>query len=245
VPGPARAAHLSPWGRLVAASGSLLGAVALALLIWSLASSEERRTSYAVGGSLAGVDLDLADADVDVTGGGRATAVTVAHTDRFGFGHAPSADRSIAAGRFRVRSRCPSTVLHGCSVRYRVVVPDNVPLTIRTTDGTVRFRGYRGSARVTTERGDIDITGFCGFSLQARADGGGDIDASTACPPPQLSLRTTTGAVRAQVPVGRYRVDASTSGGRAQVRGVTVDAGAPFAIQALSGSGAVSVERGP
>jgi hypothetical protein len=245
VPGPARAAHLSPWGRLVAACGLAVGAAALTLLIWSLASSEERQVSYHVRGPLSGVALDLADADVEVTGGGRGSTVVVAHVDRFGFGHAPTAQRAIDAGTFRVTSRCPKTVMHGCSVRYRVVVPDNVPLTIATTGGSVRFRGYRGSARVTTQGGDIDIAGFCGFSLQARADGGGDIDASTACPPPQLSLRTTSGAVRARVPSGRYRVDASTSKGPAEIRGVTVDAGAPFAIQALSSSGAVSVERGP
>jgi hypothetical protein len=236
---------VSPWGLLVAACGLLVGAVALTLSIWSVASSEQRRVSYSVRGALAGVALDLGDADVEVTGGGRATAVRVSHVDEFGFGHGPTADRSIAGGMFSVRSRCPRTVLHGCSVRYRVVVPDNVPLAVQTDGGSVRFRGYRGSARITTGGGDIDITGFCGFSLQARAEGDGNIDASTACPPPQLSLRTTRGAVRARVPAGRYRVDASTSGHQAQVRGVTQDAGAPFAIQALSSSGAVSVERGP
>jgi hypothetical protein len=243
VPATARAAHLSPWGRLVAACGVLVGAVALALLIWSIASSHERQVSYSVRGALGGVALDLGDADVEVTGGGRATALLVSHVDHYGFGHGPSTERAIAGGMFRVRSRCPRTVLHGCSVRYRVVVPDNVPLTVQTDGGSVRFRGYRGSARVMTGGGDIDVSGFCGFSLQARAEGGGDIDATTACPPPQLSLRTTTGSVHARVPAGRYRVDASTSGHQAEVRGVTVDAGAPFAIQALSSSGAVSVER--
>jgi len=229
----------------VVACGVVLGAVAVTVLVWSLASSEERRVSYSVRGAPSGVALDLDDADVEVAGGGRTTAVVVSHVDRFGFGHGPRADRSIDGGVFRVRSRCPTTVLHGCSVRYRVTVPDNVPLTIHTADGSVRFRGYRGSARITTGRGDIDISGFCGFSLQARAEGGGDIAASTACPPPQLSLRTTTGAVRARVPAGRYRIDASTAGGAPQVRGLTVDGGAPFAIQALSSSGAVSVERAP
>jgi hypothetical protein len=218
--------------------------VAVALLIWSLASSQERRTSYSVRGAVAGVALDLGDADVEIAGGGRTTAVQVSHVDRFGFGHGPEVRRSVDGGTFAVRSRCPSTVLHGCSVRYRVVVPDNVPLTVHTGSGRVAFRGYRGSARITTERGDIDIAGFCGFSLQARAEGGGDITAATACPPPQLSLRTTTGSVHVRVPGGRYRVDASTSGGTPTVRGVTVDGGAPFAIQALSSSGAVSVERG-
>ena len=245
MPGPTRAAaHFSPWGLLVAACGVVLGVVAVGLLVWSRASSQERSVSYSVRGALSGVSLDLAGADVEVLGGGRAAAVAVSHVDRYGFDHGPTADRSIAAGMFRVVSRCPETVLHGCSVRYRVVVPDNVPVAIHTTSGSVRFRGYRGSARITTERGDIDIAAFCGFSLQARAEGGGDISATTACPPPQLSLRTTTGAVHAKVPGGRYRIDASTSGGAATIRGVTADAGAPFAIQALSGSGAVSVERG-
>ena len=68
MPGPARAAHLSPWGRLVAACGLVVGAAALTLLIWSLASSEERQVSYHVRGPLSGVALDLADGDVEVTG---------------------------------------------------------------------------------------------------------------------------------------------------------------------------------
>jgi hypothetical protein len=219
---------------------------ATVLLIWSVVSTERREVSYSVRGEISGVSLDLGDADVEVRGGGRATAVTVEHVDHFGFDHGPTAQRAIARGVFSVRSRCPSTVLHGCSVRYRVVVPDNIPLSVRTDAGSVRFRGYRGSARVRTGRGDIDISGFCGFALQARADGGGDVTANTACPPPQLTLRTTTGSVRAIVPPGRYRVDASTSGegGTPQVRGVTADAGAPYSIQALSSSGRVTVGRG-
>jgi hypothetical protein len=227
----------------VAASALVAGVAAVVLLVWSLASSHERRVDYAVRGALSGVSLDLGEGDVEVTGGGRATAVSVRHVDRYGFGHGPTAERAVSGGVFRVRSRCPKTVLHGCSVRYVVVVPDNVPLAIRTTSGSVRFRGYRGSARITTGRGDISIEGFCGFALQARADDGGDIDASTSCSPPQLALRTTTGSVHAHVPAGRYRVDASTSGPAPRISGLTTDAGAPFAIQALSGSGAVTVER--
>lgn len=237
------AAALSPWGRLVAVCGAVVGVAAIVLVAWSVASSQQRRVVYDVQGAVAGVSLDLGDADVVVLGGGRTTAVAVQHVDHYGFGHGPIAQRSVSGGVFRVRSRCPQTILHGCSVTYRVVVPDNVPLTVRTGDGSVRFDGYRGSARITTGAGDIDIDGFCGFSLQARADRGGDIDAATACPPPQLSLRTTTGAVHVHVPAARYRVDASTSGPRPRVRGVATDAGAPFAIQALSGSGAVTVER--
>jgi hypothetical protein len=245
VSAPARASRLSPWGRVVAGSAVVVAGAAIALGAWSVGSSQERRVSYRVAGTVGGMTLDLGDADVIVEGGGRRTTVAVQHVDRFGFGHAPATQRSVSGGVFTVRSRCPNTVLHGCSARYRLIVPDNLPLTVRTGDGSVRLQGYRGSAVITTGRGDIDVTGFCGFSLQARAEAGGDVRAATACPPPQLSLRTTTGAVRAQVPPGRYRIDASTSGGRPTVRGVAADTGAPFSVQALSGSGSVVVERTP
>ncbi|HEV7750640.1 MAG TPA: hypothetical protein VGO71_03815 [Baekduia sp.] len=245
MPAPARASRLTPWGRLVAGCAAVVAVGVIALGVWSLGSSEERRVSYTVAGTVSGMTLDLGDADVTVEGGGRRTTVAVQHVDRFGFGHGPTTQRSVSGGVFAVRSRCPKTVLHGCSAHYRLIVPDNLPLTVRTGDGSVRLDGYRGSAVVTTGRGDIDITGFCGFSLQARAEAGGDVSAATACPPPQLALRTTTGSVRARVPAGRYRIDASTSGGAPTVRGVAADSGAPFSVQALSGSGSVVVERTP
>jgi hypothetical protein len=239
----ARAHHLSPWGRLVAACAVVVGAAALTLGIWSLASSHERRVSYAVHGALSGMVLDLGDADLVVERAGRDGTVSVEHVDRYGFGHAAQAHRSVDGGIFRVRSRCPDTVLHGCSVLYRVRVPDNLPLTVRTDSGSVALRGYRGSARITSGTGNVDVRGFCGFSLRIEAVHGGDVSAATACPPPLLALRSTTGSVHVQVPAGRYRIDASTSGSRPVVRGIASIPDAPFMIQALSGSGSVVVER--
>jgi hypothetical protein len=238
------AGPLSPWRLLVAVCAGLLVVVAIGLVVWSATSGEERSVSYSVRGSLAGVALDVGAGDVEVLGGGRAPSVSVSHVDRFGFGHGPAVSRSVVDGTFRVRSRCPKTILHGCSVHYRLVVPDNVPVLITTTSGSVTLSDYRGSARIATGSGDVDVDGFCGFSLEARSEDGGNVAARAACPPQQLTLRATTGWIHARVPSGRYRVDASTSSGVPLVRGVTNDAGAPFAIQALSGSGAVSVESG-
>lgn len=238
------AGPLSPWRLLVAVCGGLLVVVAITLIVWSVTSSEERSIRYSVRGALAGVSLNVGAGDVEVVGGGRAPAVTVSHVDRFGFGHGPTVTRSVVDGTFTVRSRCPDTILHGCSVKYRLVVPDNVPVVVETTSGSVRLNDYHGSARILTGSGDVAVDGFCGFSLEARSEDGGDVDAGAACPPQQLTLRATTGSVRARVPSGRYRVDASTSHGAARIQGVTSDAGAPFAIQALSGSGAVAVFGG-
>jgi hypothetical protein len=243
--GQARSPRLSPWGLLVGGCALVVLVAAIVLAVWSIGSSEKRQASYVVRGTLSGMVLDLGEANVTVVGDGQRKTVAVEHVDHFGFGHGPVVQRSVAGGMFTVHSRCPRTVLHGCSASYRVIVPNNLPLTVRTDDGAIALRGYQGSATVTSGRGDITVSGYCGFSLQARADAGGNIAAATTCPPQQLSLRTTSGAVTAQVPAGRYRIDASTSGGRPAIRGIAADSAAPFSVQALSGSGAVVVERAP
>ena len=241
MPGPAGAARISRWGVVVTLSALIVGGVAAALAISSVASSHERVVSFGVRGSLNGVDLDVEDADVMITGGGQRTTLSVERTDRYAFGHDADVRRSVADGVLRLQARCPNAVPRACSVDYRLVVPDNVPVTVRTTSGAVTFRDYRGSARVTTRSGAVDVAGFCGFSLEARAESG-DIAAMAACPPQQLTLRSTTGSVRAVVPPGRYQVEAESASGGETVTGLDAVADAPFAIQALSSSGDVTVE---
>ena len=240
--GPGR--RLSPWGRLVTASAVVVVGLAVTVLLWGLASEEQRTVRYQVRGALNGMTIDAADADVMVVRGGSAPALAVQHVDRFAFGHEARTSRSIAGGVFRVRSRCPRTALHSCRVRYVLTVPDNLPVDIRTTSGDVRFAGYRGSARVATRSGDIDVADYCGNSLHARA-ATGNIVASASCAPPQMDLRTTTGSVVARVPAGRYAVDAQTAVGAPRITGIVPAADAPFAIQALSSAGTVVVERNP
>ncbi len=239
--GPAPARRISPWGAAVALSALLVVGAAAALLIATVASSRERAVRFAVSGSLSGVSLDVGDADVAIAGGGRRPLLEVERTDRFAFGHDAVVSRSLAMGELRLRSRCPKAVPHACSSRYRLVVPDNVPVDVRASGGTVRLRGYRGSARVTTRSGDIVVAGFCGFSLQARAESG-DIATSVACAPQQLTLRSTAGSVTAAVPPGRYQVEAESTNGAERVSGLSSVADAPFSIQALSSSGDVLVE---
>ena len=242
--GPATTARISRWGLVVMASSLLIVGGAAALAIAAVTSSHERLVSFAVRGPVSAVALDVGDGDVEIAGGGRRPLLDVQRTDRFAFGHDAEVQRTVAGGELRIHSRCPNTVPRACSVRYRVVVPDNVPVTVRTGGGTVRFRGYRGSARVTTRSGDVDIAGFCGFSLQARAESG-DISASAACAPQELTLRATQGSVHVSVPPGRYQVEAESASGKHEVRGLDAVSEAPFAIQALSSSGDVSVEGRP
>ncbi len=234
--------HLSPWGRVVAISALLVVGGAVALAVGALASTRDRVVTYPVTGSLQGLQFDLADGDILIIGGGgRRDTVDVRRTERYSFGHEADSRRGVAAGVFRVRSRCPVTLLGPCQVGYRVIVPDNVALDVRTTDGDVTFRGYRGSARVSTDDGQIDISGYCGNSLDARA-ADGDIVLGAACAPPRLSLRSGSGSIRAVIPPGRYDLDAESNSGSESVRGVTARDDAPYSVQAFSSSGDVSVE---
>ena len=236
--------RLSPWAWLVGVSAFLLVGGAMVLAIWWALSSESRVASYTVRGNLTAVSLDLEGADADIVGGRSRPVVEVRRTDEFAFGLPATARRELSGGGLRLRSRCPETVLGSCSARYRVTVPDNVAVTVRTASGDVRFNGFRGSARIDTTEGDISADGFCGFTLLARAVSG-DVRASAACAPERLELRSRTGSVRAVVPPGRYRVAADSDDGRRRVAGVTPTDDAPFRIQALSRTGDVDVEATP
>jgi Putative adhesin len=231
----------SPWAVLVAGSAAVVVVVALVLGVWWLQTSEKRIATYSVRGAVSRIILDLAGADATVVGGGSARAVSVQRTDEFSFGRRARAVRDVSGGVLRLRSRCPATVLASCSAIYRVSVPDNIPVTVRTSSGDVRFSSYRGSATIATTSGDITVGGYCGFLLQARAESG-DVHASTSCSPERLVLRSRSGDVRAIVPAGRYRIDADTDGGRRRVVGLTPAEDAPFQIQALSSAGDVDVE---
>lgn len=241
MPAVARTNRLSPWGRLVATCGALVGTFVVVLVAGGLMSREQRLTTYTVHGQLNGVTLDLGDADVVVAGGGARPVVGVERRDRVRWAHDADAERAVTDGVLRLSSRCPHAVPRSCSSAYRVTVPDNLPLDVRTTSGSVRVRGFRGSARLATRSGDIDVSGFCGFMLQARSESG-DVAAAATCAVQQLTAQSTDGFVHVLVPPGRYQVDAESASGVAAVRGVALVDQAPFAVQATSSTGDVLVE---
>jgi hypothetical protein len=236
--------HASSWGRLVTMSVFAVLTAGLVMLVWWAATTEERTGTYLVRGTVNGVTLDIGDADLDIVGGGTQPAVQVSRTDHFAFGHPAEAQRVVRGGRLRLHSRCPAALVGSCKSAYRLRIPDNVPVTVKTTSGNVAATGYRGSARIDTTSGDVNFNGWCGFNLQIRAETG-DVRTVAACAPERLQLRSRQGHVDALVPAGRYRVDAESDEGSRSVRGVSVADDAPFQIQALSTSGDVSVGSGP
>jgi hypothetical protein len=235
---------LSPWGRVVAISALLVVGGAIALAVGAMASTRPHLITYPVTGTVGGLAFDLADGDIEVVGGGQGDQVQVRRSERYAFGHGPRTTRAVEGSTFRVRSRCPTSLLGPCTVTYRVIVPDNVALDIRTTTGNVSLRGFRGSARIATGAGKVDIAGYCGNSLDART-GAGAINVAAACAPPRMVLRSGSGAIDAAMPPGRYDLDAESTSGRERVRGVQATADAPYVVQVLSASGDVSVDGRP
>jgi len=236
--------HASSWGWLVTVSAFALLTAGLVMAVWWAATDEERTATYQVRGSVTAITLDIGEADLQIVGGGGQAALQVSHTDRFSFNHPAEAERVVRGGELRLRSRCPAALIGSCSSAYRLRVPDNVPVRVRTTSGDVTSSGYRGSATVDTTSGSVDFDGWCGFNLQVRADVG-DVRAVAACTPQRLQLRSRAGSVQALVPPGRYRVDAESDEGKRSVRGVSTGDDAPFQVQALSTTGDVRVGSGP
>jgi hypothetical protein len=233
--------RLSPWGRVVAISALLVVGSLGALVTGGLVSAERRLVSYPVTGALQSLAFDLGAGDITVVGGGKRDEVEVRRTESYAFGRVPRTTRTVRAGVFKVASRCPTSMLARCTVSYRVVVPDNVALDIRTSSGDVTLRGYRGTAKVVTASGTIGIAGYCGNALDARS-GSGAITLDAICAPPQTTLRSGSGDVHATLPAGRYDIDAESASGDERVRGMVADDDAPYSIQVLSTSGDVSVE---
>ena len=234
-PGPAPVA----WWWLWTAFALVLVVVAAVMLIWSLRSHEQVQTKYRILGDVAGLRLQLGDADVEIDGG--ASAIEVRRLDEFSFGAPAVERRDVENGTVTVISRCPDQVLGSCRVRYRLTVPDNVPLDIETARGNVDVAGVRATVHISTGSGAIRATGFCGFSLQAVSDTG-NVSTTSECSADRLELRSRTGNVHAVVPPARYTVDAQSDTGDVRTRGLVSSDDAPFQIQALSTDGDVTVE---
>ena len=143
------------------------------------ASRETRTTTYRVLGDLAGIRLDLGDADVEIDGG--ATAVEVRRVDRSPSAR-PSSEQPLGRRRHAERSsRAARTRCSAPAARpTALTVPDNVPLEIETSSGIgAAVAACARRCRSAPARATIAATGFCGFSLRASSDSG-DVDAPLA-----------------------------------------------------------------
>jgi hypothetical protein len=207
---------------------------------WWWLTSQGESAAYRVPSPVTRVEVTVEAGDVDVLGGGP-LQVTVRRDEHFAFDQRPTEERSFEGGILRVRSTCPPIVLGACSADYRLTVPEDVPVVVRSGSGDIRLTSYRGAGEVETGSGDVVVDAYCGPSLAVRSDTG-SVRVSAACPPDQLELGSRDGDVTASVPAGRYRVDAESGSGSVRIAGLAVADDAESEIQALSANGDVTVE---
>ena len=234
--------HLSPWGRVVAISALLVVGGAIALAVGALASTRERLVSYPVTGTLDGLSFDLDDGDIVIVGGGRANAVEVRRTERSSFGHEPVTQR---VGRRQRRARSlalphrAARAVHGRlpgdrARQRRARRPherrEREPARLSRLGPDHRPAAARSTSRTTAAT----------RSTRARAP------APSRCRPPARRRGCRCARARARS-ARRCRpaattIDAESSSGRESVRGLTARDDAPYSVQALSGSGDVTLE---
>ncbi|MEA2266305.1 MAG: hypothetical protein QOE27_1888 [Solirubrobacteraceae bacterium] len=229
-------------GLVLSASAAVLVLAGAGLAVDWLATQRDRTVVYRPPDQVRSIDLEIASGSVDVVGG-RGEAIRVQRTDRFAFDHPALERRSLAGGVLRLSSRCPRIIVGSCSASYRLVVPDDVSVAVRTGAGHIHFDDFRGSARIQSGSGPVAVDAFCGFGLTA-ASVSGSVRVVSACAPEKLDLRSGTGDATAIVPPGRYRVAAQSTTGQRHVRGIVPSAQAAYSIAVQSRTGNVTVAGG-
>ncbi|HVT21069.1 MAG TPA: hypothetical protein VHE57_06760 [Mycobacteriales bacterium] len=119
---------------------------------------------------------------------------------------APRLVHSLRHGVLRVSAPCPRTTgivdlgLNDCAVDFVVTVPRSVTVDARDSVGNIRVRDIRGTERLSTDVGDIEVTVPAGtYAVHLHTDIGdtrvrGITQSADAAR--MLSARTDTGDIR-------------------------------------------------
>jgi putative adhesin len=107
----------------------------------------------------------------------------------------------VAPDKIVIRTEGVGGLLIGASfqVRYRVRAPHSAVLRVRTTNGGVTLRSFKGRVNATSTNGNI-VGEQLGGSVQARTTNGNARFAITALGAEGLNVRTTNGSVQLTVP---------------------------------------------
>jgi hypothetical protein len=195
-------------------------------------------------------DLDIRPADV-----GR-VEVTRWFSRWSVIGSRPKATWDLRNGRLTLATDC-GAVISGCDVRYRVLVPRNVALTIDADNGAVSASGFGTALQIRTDNGAVTVAGSTGpLSLRSqngnlRATGirsrrvdaasqSGEVHLSHTAVPDQANVTTENGAVILDVPKTTYKVTTTTDNGEVHTD-VPRSAVSPHTITVRTDNGAITV----
>jgi DUF4097 and DUF4098 domain-containing protein YvlB len=175
----------------------------------------------------------------------------------------PDLDRHVHGYTAAIHAGCPGYLgTASCHVTFRVQVPADTDISVRTGSGQLTVEGVAGAVRANSGSGDVRTRNLAGpVRLQTssgtvtgtglRADSvrastsSGDVTLGFADGPRTVQAGTSSGGVTIAVPpAAAYRVRADTSSGDKVLR-VRTDPQATRTIRAHTASGDITVRYRP
>jgi hypothetical protein len=214
-------------------TGVVLSLLLIAYGVLSVVSLLARETAHrsATFGGVTSLTVDLGFESLEIRGSSTASSVRMTRSYSWSFDR-PSVGANEAGGRLTVRSDCGFSVGRGCSGHVRLVVPEGLPMTVRTSDGSVLLRDLTGSVTSSTSDGHVTLRDLSGPVNASSSDGGIDASGVTG----QLTLRTRDGSVHGS-DLRTSRVTAESSDGGIDLR----FAAAPDRVQVQTRDGSIGV----
>lgn len=221
----------------------VLSCAALTVLVTGCSVSgfgltKEAERTYTVKGKVTALSATTHGGDIEVVPIDAGGSVKV--TEKYEYNkQKPSPEHGVKDGRLTLKAE-ECGMGRKCAVNYRVLLPRNASVDLRTSGGDIIVHGASGGIAAETSGGDITVADSSARTAKARTSGG-DVDLALSSAPDEVSGRTSGGSVTIRLPKGSsYSVDASTSGGTRKVS-VPTDEGSAHKVAARTSGGDVSV----
>jgi hypothetical protein len=257
-PAPPKRSGARTTARVTAVILSLLLIAYGVLSVVGLIARDTAHRSATFGGVTA-LAVNLGFESLEVRGSSTASSVRMTRSYSWSFDR-PTVGAHQAGGRLSVSSSCGFSVGRGCTGQVRLVVPEGLPVTVRTSDGSVLLRDLTGSVDVSASDGGIDVNRVTGPLTLRTHDGSihgsglrasrvtaessdGGIDLRFAVAPQQVHARSQDGSIGVHVPHDgtSYRVTTDVSDGHQDVS-VPTDPGAARHIDVKASDGSITVD---
>jgi hypothetical protein len=194
-----------------------------------------------------------------VTVTGRAGDDTVVHrTLTYGFRKPLAKDRATADG-VHIDGACPSYSLAACRLSYKIEVPLDDVVDVRTKAGSVQVRALTGAVTLSTTAGSLSVTDLEGHvdlattagsikgtalrTLDVRAHtSAGSVSLRFGVAPNNVDVSTSAGSVFVDLVDAVYKVDATTGAGSTNID-VRTDADATRTVKASTSAGSIRITK--
>jgi hypothetical protein len=191
-------------------------------------------------GDLTLVDVDTENGSVEIVdGAGDAITIRVALRES----DEGDADYSVVTegDRLHVRGECDHRWRDTCQVGFELVMPADIDVDVRTSNGRVAVDGLAGAVDVETDNGAIDGERLESRAVAARTDNG-RIGLSFAVAPESVDAVTDNGSISLRLPDDRARYDVAAESDNGSVDvDVRTDSSAERLIVAESDNGAIDI----